>query len=37
MVDLNTLIPSDSQFHLFSASFIDNRGEIAAFGFLSNF
>jgi probable HAF family extracellular repeat protein len=37
MVDLNTLIPSDSGFHLYSASFIDDHGVIAAFGSLPNF
>jgi probable HAF family extracellular repeat protein len=37
MVDLNTLIPTNSPFHLYSASFIDDRGEIAAYGFLNNF
>ena len=36
MVDLNTLIPPTSPFHLFSASFIDDRGQIAAFGLLPN-
>jgi probable HAF family extracellular repeat protein len=36
MVDLNTLIPPDSPFHLYSASFIDDRGVIAAFGVLAN-
>ena len=37
MVDLNALIPTNSPFHLYSASFIDDRGEIAAYGFLNNF
>jgi probable HAF family extracellular repeat protein len=37
MVDLNTLIPPNSPFHLYSASFIDDRGQIAAFGLLPNF
>jgi probable HAF family extracellular repeat protein len=36
MVDLNTLIPANSPFHLYSASFIDDRGQIAAFGILTN-
>jgi probable HAF family extracellular repeat protein len=36
MVDLNTLIPPDSPFHLYSTSFIDDRGVIAAFGSLAN-
>ncbi len=36
MADLNTLIAPDSPFHLYSASFIDDGGEIAAFGSLSN-
>ena len=36
MVDLNTLIPPNSPFHLYAASFIDDRGEIAAFGVLAN-
>jgi probable HAF family extracellular repeat protein len=36
MVDLNTLIPPNSQFHLYAASFIDDRGNIAAFGSLAN-
>jgi uncharacterized membrane protein len=36
MVDLDSLIPADSGFHLYSASFIDDRGEIAAFGSLPN-
>lgn len=34
MVDLNTLIPPDSQLHLYWAPFIDDRGEIGAFGVL---
>ena len=37
MVDLNTLISPNSPFHLYSASFIDDRGQIAAYGFLDNF
>jgi hypothetical protein len=36
MVDLNTLIPPDSLFYLFSTSFIDDRGRIVAFGALPN-
>jgi probable HAF family extracellular repeat protein len=36
MVDLNTLIPHDSPFHLYSTSFVDDRGVIAAFGSLAN-
>ena len=36
MVDLNTLIPANSPFHLYSASFIDDQGQIAAFGILAN-
>jgi probable HAF family extracellular repeat protein len=36
MVDLNTLIPLGSPFQLYSASFIDDRGEIAAFGSRAN-
>jgi probable HAF family extracellular repeat protein len=36
MADLNTLVPSDNPFYLFSASFIDDRGQIAAFGSLAN-
>ena len=36
IVDLNTLVPSDNPFYLFSASFIDDRGQIAAFGSLPN-
>ena len=36
MADLNTLIPPGSPFQLYSASFIDDRGEIAAFGSLAN-
>jgi hypothetical protein len=36
VVDLNTLIPLDSPFHLYSTSFIDDRGVIAAFGLLVN-
>jgi probable HAF family extracellular repeat protein len=34
MVDLNTLIPASSQFYLWAAGFISDRGEIAAFGTL---
>jgi len=34
---LNTLISPNSPFHLYSASFIDDRGQIAAYGFLDNF
>jgi len=37
MVDLNQLIPANSGFQLYSASFIDDRGVIAAFGSLPNF
>jgi hypothetical protein len=36
MVDLNTLIPPNSAFYLYAASFIDDDGEIAAFGSLAN-
>jgi len=36
MIDLNALISPDTPFHLYSASFIDDRGEIAAFGSLVN-
>jgi probable HAF family extracellular repeat protein len=36
MADLNTLIPPNSPFQLFSASFIDDQGVIAAFGSLAN-
>jgi probable HAF family extracellular repeat protein len=36
ITDLNSLVPSDSAFYLFSASFIDDRGQIAAFGVLAN-
>ena len=36
MVDLNALISPDSPFHLYSASFIDDQGEIAVFGLLAN-
>jgi probable HAF family extracellular repeat protein len=35
MADLNTLIPPSSPFHLYSASFIDDQGEIAAYGLLA--
>lgn len=34
IVDLNTLVPAGSPFYLFTSSFIDDRGEIAAFGTL---
>jgi probable HAF family extracellular repeat protein len=36
MVDLNTLIPPNSQFYLYWAPFIDDHGEIGAFGVLPN-
>jgi probable HAF family extracellular repeat protein len=36
MVDLNTLVPANSLLHLFTASFIDDRGRIGAFGALAN-
>ncbi len=36
MVDLNLVIQPQSQFHLFSAPFISDEGEIAALGRLSN-
>ncbi len=36
IVDLNTLIPSSSPFHLYTASFIGDGGVIAAFGLLPN-
>jgi len=36
LVDLNTLVPQNTRFHLFTASFISDRGEIAAFGSLAN-
>jgi hypothetical protein len=36
MVDLNTLIPSSSEFYLWAAGFISDRGEIAAFGSLTS-
>jgi probable HAF family extracellular repeat protein len=36
MVDLNTLVSPNTPFILFSASFIDDRGQIAAFGALAN-
>jgi probable HAF family extracellular repeat protein len=36
IVDLNTLVSSNSQFHLYWAGFIDEQGEIGAFGALSN-
>jgi probable HAF family extracellular repeat protein len=34
MVDLNSLIPPNSPLYIFTASFIDDRGQIAAFGSL---
>jgi len=36
MVDLNTLLSANSPFHLFWASFIDDRGVIAAYGSLAS-
>jgi probable HAF family extracellular repeat protein len=36
IVDLNTLVPSGTPLYLFMASFIDDRGQIAAFGSLPN-
>src|SRR5438552_6669975 len=36
IVDLNTLVSPNSQFYLYWAGFIDDRGEIGAFGALSN-
>jgi probable HAF family extracellular repeat protein len=36
MADLNTLIPPNSPFQLYAASFIDDHGVIAAFGALAN-
>jgi probable HAF family extracellular repeat protein len=36
MVDLNTLISPNSTFHLYWAGFIDDLGEIGAFGMLPN-
>jgi len=36
LVDLNTLIPPSTPFFVFTASFISDRGEIAAFGSLAN-
>jgi len=36
MVDLNTLISSESTLDLFEADFITDRGEIVAVGFTSN-
>ena len=36
MVDLNALVPANSPLHLFTASFIDDRGRIGAFGSLAN-
>lgn len=34
LVDLNALVPQDSQLYMFTASFISDRGEIGAFGAL---
>ena len=36
LVDLNTLIPPSTPFSVFTASFISDQGEIAAFGALAN-
>jgi probable HAF family extracellular repeat protein len=36
IVDLNTLVPANTPLYLFMASFIDDRGQIAAFGNLAN-
>jgi probable HAF family extracellular repeat protein len=36
MVDLNTLIPTDSPLRLFLGTYINDRGEITAFGVLPN-
>lgn len=36
LVDLNTLIPPSTPFFVFTASFISDQGEIAAFGALAN-
>ena len=36
LVDLNTLVAQDSPFFVFTASFISDSGEIAAFGSLAN-
>ena len=36
IVNLNRLIPPGSEFHVYEASFIDDRGEIGAFGSLAN-
>jgi probable HAF family extracellular repeat protein len=36
IVDLNTLVPPHTPLYLFMASFIDDRGQIAAFGRLQN-
>ena len=36
IVDLNTLVSPNSQFYLYWAGFIDDRGEIGAFGALPN-
>ena len=36
LVDLNTLVSPNTPFFLFTSSFIDDRGQIAAFGTLAN-
>src|SRR5437763_1355624 len=36
IIDLNTLVSPNSQFYLYWAGFIDDRGEIGAFGALPN-
>jgi probable HAF family extracellular repeat protein len=36
IVDLNTLVPVETALYLITASFIDDRGQIAAFGVLAN-
>jgi probable HAF family extracellular repeat protein len=36
IVDLNSLIPPDSAFHLYWAPYIDDRGRVAALGSLAN-
>ncbi len=36
MIDLNTLVPADSSLHLAFAHSINERGEIAGYGFLPN-
>jgi probable HAF family extracellular repeat protein len=36
MVDLNSLVPANTDLYLFTASFIDDEGRIAAFGALAN-